>query len=302
MSNAPLPNQPPPDGSSEVSEPTRTRMGGHTSTQLSPLYPESTSTLLAPMEAGELPDVAAVRGPRLERLLFVTTGLLVGVIVALLAGVAWVSTNALFEENSTRFTAQVQKQATELGQTLSHTLSLTAASSLRDNNYAFLGEVARSIIADNPNILRVQIYDADSQLAADSAPDAKLGSSTERKPERRGMSALFQGKPIIEYQEPIDYGSESGKGVVVISYSMDSLQKQLHVLEDAKRVQLRRNATTMAGLGVGFLLVAFVLVAIQSRRITRPLHVLTREVMQLDRKSTRLNSSHSGESRMPSSA
>ncbi|MBM7115669.1 SpoIIE family protein phosphatase [Archangium primigenium] len=248
---------------------------------VSPLYPEATSTVMAPMEAGELPDVAAVRGPRLDQLLFVTTGVLVGVIVALLAGVAWMSTNAQFEEDSGRFTRQVQKQATELGQTLSHTLSLTSATSLRDNNYAFLGEVARSIITDNPNILRVQIYDADSQLAADSAPDAKLGTTTERKPERRGMSAIYQGKPIIEYQEPIDYGSQDGQGVVVISYSMESLQNQLHELEDAKRVQLRRNATTMAGLGLGFLLVSFVLVALLARRITRPLHLLSRQVMQL---------------------
>jgi phosphoserine phosphatase RsbU/P len=281
LSNAPLPLPPPPEGPLEPHEPTRTRVGGHTSTMVSPLYPEATSTVMAPMEAGELPDVAAVRGPRLDQLLFVTTGVLVGVIVALLAGVAWMSTNAQFEEDSGRFTRQVQKQATELGQTLSHTLSLTSATSLRDNNYAFLGEVARSIITDNPNILRVQIYDADSQLAADSAPDAKLGTTTERKPERRGMSAIYQGKPIIEYQEPIDYGSQDGQGVVVISYSMESLQNQLHELEDAKRVQLRRNATTMAGLGVGFLVVSFVLVALLARRITRPLHLLSRQVMQL---------------------
>ena len=210
-----------------------------------------TGTIVAPMEAGELPDVAAIRGLRLDQLLFVTTGLLVGVIVGLLAAVAWVSTKSQFEETSGRFTEQVQAQATEFGQTLSHTLSLTSATSLRDNNYAFLSEVARSIIADNPNILRVQIYDADSQLAADSAPDAKLGTSTERKPERRWNSALYEGKPIIEYQEPIDYGSQSGKGVVVISYSLESLQKQLHALESVQAGVARRNATTMAGLGLG---------------------------------------------------
>lgn len=285
MSNAPLPSQPPPGGSFEHQEPTltgtATRAAGNTSTSISPLYPEMTGTIVAPMEAGELPDVAAIRGLRLDQLLFVTTGLLVGVIVGLLAAVAWVSTKSQFEETSGRFTAQVQAQATELGQTLSHTLSLTSSTSLRDNNYAFLSEVARSIIADNPNILRVQIYDADSQLAADSAPDAKLGTSTERKPERRWTSALYEGKPIIEYQEPIDYGSQSGKGVVVISYSLESLQKQLHALESSKQESLRRNATTMAGLGLGFLLVAGVLVAIQSRRITRPLGVLTGKVMQL---------------------
>ncbi len=285
MSNAPLPSQPPPDGSFEQHEPTltgtATRAVGHTSTRISPFHPEMTGTIVAPLEAGELPDVAAIRGMRLDQLLFVTTGVLVGLVVGLLASVAWVSAKSQFEETSTRFNEHVNSQALELGQTLSHTLSLTSATSLRDNNYAFLGEVARSIISDNPNILRVQIYDADSQLAADSAEDAKLGTTTERKPERRWGPALYQGKPIIEYQEPIDYGSQSGKGVVLISYSLESLQKQLHALELAKREALRRNATTMAGLGLGFLVVAFALVAIQSRRITRPLGVLTGKVMQL---------------------
>lgn len=285
MSNAPLPSQPPPDGPFEHQEPTltgtATRAAGNTSTRLSPFHPEMTGTIVAPLEAGELPDVAAIRGMRLDQLLFVTTGVLLAIVVGLLASVAWVSARAQFEETSTRFNEHVRNQAIELGQTLSHTLSLTSATSLRDNNYAFLSEVARSIISDNPNILRVQIYDADSQLAADSAEDAKLGSTTERKPERRWVTALYQGKPIIEYQEPIDYGSQSGKGVVLISYSLEGLQKQLHELEAAKRESLRRNATTMAGLGLGFLLLAGVLVAIQSRRITRPLGVLTGKVMQL---------------------
>ena len=294
LSNAPQPQTPPPDESYEAPEntatgtrtgpgtATATRVAGNTSTRLSPLHPEQvTSTIVAPLEAGELPDVAAIRGLRLDQLLFVTTGLLVGLIVSLLAAVAWMSTKAQFEETSRRFTDQVQAQATELGQTLSHTLSLTSATSLRDNNYAFLGEVVRSIIADNPNIVRVQIYDADSQLAADSAPEARLGATTERKPVRQFRSALYQGKAIIEYQEPIDYGSQSGQGVVVIGYSLESLQKQLLALEEAKRDSLRRNTTTMAGLGMGFLVLAGILVAIQSRRITRPLGLLTGKVMQL---------------------
>ncbi len=283
MSNAPLPSQPPPEGSFEQHEPTftATRVAGLTSTKLSPLHPEMTGTIVAPLEAGELPDVAAIRGPRLDQLLFITTGILVGVIVGLLASVAWVSTKAQFEESSARFRSQIEQQARELGQTVSHTLSLTSATSLRDNNYAFLSEVARSIITDNPNILRVQIYDADSQLAADSAPDAKLGTPTTRKPKRDWENGLFQGKPIIVYQEPIDYGSQSGQGLVVISYSMEVLQKQLSDLEETKRESLRRNATTMSGLGLGFVLLAGVLVAFQSRRITRPLGVLTGKVMQL---------------------
>jgi phosphoserine phosphatase RsbU/P len=260
---------------------THTKMAGYTATSLSPLHPEATGTIVAPLEAGELPDVAAVRGLRLDQILLFTTGTLLVLVVGLLAFVATVSSKSQFEETSERFKLRIQDQARELGQTLSHTLALTSATSLRDNNYAFLGEVARSIISDNPNILRVQMYDAEGLLVADSKEDAKLGESTERKPERRWVSALYGGKPIIEYQEPIDYGAQIGKGMVVISYSLDALQTMLHELENTRTEALRRNTLTMAGLGVGFVLLAGILVAFQSRRITRPLGVLTGKVMQL---------------------
>jgi sigma-B regulation protein RsbU (phosphoserine phosphatase) len=254
----------------------------YTATSLSPLHPrQMTSTIVAPLEAGELPDVAAIRGWRLDQILLVTTGSLLVLVVGLLAFVATMSSKAQFEDTSERFKARIQDQARELGQTLSHTLALTSATSLRDNNYAFLGEVARSIISDNPNILRVRMYDAEGLLVADSDVEAKLGESTDRKPERHWASALYQGKPIIEYQEPIDYGAQSGKGVVLISYSLDALQKTLNELEGTRAEALRRNTVTMAGLGVGFVLLAGVLVAFQSRRITRPLGALTGKVMQL---------------------
>ncbi len=261
---------------------THTGVASYTSTALSPLHPQQmTGTIVAPLEAGELPDVAAIRGLRLDQILLATTGTLLVLVVGLLAFVASVSTKAQFEDTSERFKARIQDQARELGQTLSHTLALTSATSLRDNNYAFLSEVARSIISDNPNILRVRMFDAEGLLVADSNPEAKLGEATERTPERRWESALYQGKPIIEYQEPIDYGAQSGKGVVLISYSLDALQKTLHELETTRTEALRRNTVTMAGLGVGFVLVAGVLVAFQSRRISRPLGALTGKVMQL---------------------
>ncbi|MBU8896506.1 signal protein [Corallococcus sp. H22C18031201] len=246
------------------------------------LAQEATGTLLAPLEAGELPNVAAIKGLRLDQLLLLTTGALVVLIVGLLAGLSAVSTQAQFEETSSRFTQRLQEQARELGQTVSHTLALTSATSLRDNNYAFLTEVARSIIADNRNILRVQMFDADGLLVADSDADAKLGTaSAGRSTERRWASAFFQGQPVFEFQEPLDYGSQSGKGVVVISYSLEQLQKQLQSLEESKRATVRANTVRMLGLGLGFVLLAGVLVAVQSRRITRPLGVLTRRVMQL---------------------
>lgn len=248
----------------------------------SPVAGEMTGTIVAPLEAGELPDVASIRGMRMDQIMLITTGVLVVIIVGLLVGLTFVSTKGQFEETAASFTERLQNQARELGQTVSHTLALTSATSLRDNNYGFLSEVARSITEDNRNILRVQMFDAEGQLVADSDKDAKLGtSSSGRKAERGWASAFFQGQPVFEFHEPLDYGSKAGKGLIVISYSLEALQKQLQELDESNRETLNSTILRTLTLGGGFALLAAVLVAFQSRRITRPLGVLTRKVMQL---------------------
>ncbi|MCP3137334.1 PP2C family protein-serine/threonine phosphatase [Pyxidicoccus xibeiensis] len=248
-------------------------------------HAEATSTLIAPLEAGELPNVAAIRGLRLDQILLLTTGVLVVLIVGLLASLSVASTQSQFEETARRSTERIQLQARELGQTVGQTLALTSATNLRDNNYAFLEEVAGSIVKTNPNILRVQIFDPEGTKMADSeekgAQEAASGETHERVAERRMVSAFYRGQPVSEIQEPIDYGSSSGKGLVVISYSLGELQRQLEILEKDKRATVRANTLRMLALGLGFVVVAGVLVAYQSRRITRPLGMLTNKVMQL---------------------
>ncbi|AEI68043.1 PP2C family protein-serine/threonine phosphatase [Corallococcus macrosporus] len=242
-----------------------------------------TRTLIAPLEAGELPNVAQIKGLRLDQLLLLTTGLLVVLIVGLLAALSVASTQSQFEETALVSKERIQEQARELGQTVGQTIALTSATNLRDNNYAFLEEVAGSIVKTNPNILRVQIFDPDGVRMADSegASEDKEEAAPARRAERRLVSAFYQGQPISEIQEPIDYGSSSGKGLVVISYSLGGLQKQLESLEQDKRATVRANTLRMLGLGLGFVVLAGVLVAYQSRRITRPLGMLTSKVMQL---------------------
>lgn len=284
--NDDAPDSPPPQaertGTQEFTgsrESTATRLTG----PLGQGQAEATSTLIAPLEAGELPNVAAIRGPRLDQLLLVTTGVLVVLIVGLLAALSVASTQSQFEETALRSKERIQEQARELGQTVGQTIALTSATNLRDNNYAFLEEVAGSIVKTNPNILRVQIFDPEGVRMADSEKGTEKESANgpARVAERRLVSAFYQGQPISEIQEPIDYGSSSGKGLVVISYSLGGLQKQLETLEGDKRATVRANTVRMLGLGLGFVVLACLLVAYQSRRITRPLGMLTGKVMQL---------------------
>ena len=99
-------------------------------------------------------------------------------VVVLLAALSSVSTQSQFEATSEQFNAQLQASARELGQSVSHTLALTSATSLRDNNFSFLGEVAQAIVQQNENILRVQMVDADGLLVADTETGAKLGEAS----------------------------------------------------------------------------------------------------------------------------
>ncbi|WP_164018289.1 PP2C family protein-serine/threonine phosphatase [Pyxidicoccus trucidator] len=290
--NPPPPNDDAPDSAPPPAERTGTQelTGNRESTATRLTGPmglgraEATSTLIAPLEAGELPNVAAIKGLRLDQVLLLTTGVLVVAIVGLLAALSVASTQSQFEETALRSKDRIQDQARELGQTVGQTIALTSATNLRDNNYAFLEEVAGSIVKTNPNILRVQIFDPDGVRMADSEKGTEkeaAGNSPARVAERRLVSAFYQGQPISEIQEPIDYGSSSGKGLVVISYSLGGLQKQLAALEEDKRDTVRANTMRMLGLGLGFVVLAGALVAFQSRRITRPLGMLTGKVMQL---------------------
>lgn len=250
-------------------------------TLAAPVAGEMTGTIVAPLEAGELPDVASIRGMRLDQLLLLTTSILVIIIVGLLAATSYVSTRGQFEETAERFTKQVQEQAKELGETVSKTLALTSATAVRDNDYSFFREQIKSIVAANKNILRVQVFDANGTLMGSSTEDQITNPFDGRQAQERAGTAFFNNQPVFEFQVLLDYGSQVGKGLIVITYSQDALQEQLREIEESKSKTLRKTLGVTAGLGGGFVFLAAFLVALQSRQITRPLGVLTKKVMQL---------------------
>jgi sigma-B regulation protein RsbU (phosphoserine phosphatase) len=238
-----------------------------------------TATIIQPGLASA-PKVEAVQGWPLERLLLLTVTALVVVVVAALAVAYGYSTEREFEDISRTYTSRLQESARALGQTVSHTLSISSASSLRDNALSFIGEMARSIVTDNHNVLRVRVYAADQTPAADSDPKA-TPTPTDRKPVRAWGFAAYQGQPVIEYQEPIDYGSTQGKGLVVLTYSLQPLQEQIAQLAEAKAQTLRQTTVRTAAFGLGFVILAAILVFFLSRRITRPIDSLNQTVLRL---------------------
>lgn len=273
MSTAPAPLPPPSEATQDKTGHTRTDdIRQHTGTF-------TRTTVLPGLARG--PEVQTIRGVPLNYLLLTGTILLVALVVALLAVLYGASTQRQFNNIGGIYTERIQAQARELGSTLSHTLSLTTASSLRDNNYSFLTEVVKSIRENNANVLRVQIIDPEGNTVADSDEEGELGAAAGRRAERSNTVNTYKGKLAYEYQEPIDYGSSAGKGLVVLTYSLEALQAQLKLLETLKRDTLKTTTMQTVLLGGALILFGGVLAALLARQITRPLQTLAGTALQL---------------------
>ncbi len=238
-----------------------------------------TRTVLSPgMAAIKIDDVT---GWRLEHLLLASTVTLVLLLAGLLTAVQAFAIRTQFNEIASGFSDRIQAQARELGMTISHTLSLTTATALRDSNYAFLDEVGAQILENNPNVLRVQVLGPEGAVVADTDKSVERGTIVERAVETRWTVAAYQGQPVYEYQQPIDFGSVSGKGLVVLSYSLLGLQAQLRELEQLRAQALEQTLMRSILFGGGFALVAALVMAMVARRVTRPIGALSRTAMDL---------------------
>lgn len=232
------------------------------------------------------PGMAAIRivepgGLKLKHLFLASTLSLVVVLAVVLTVVQTLSLRNEFNKVATGFSDRIQAQARELGMTLSHTLSLTTASALRDSNYGFLGEVGSEIIDNNPNVLRVQVLGPEGSVVADTDKAVELGTVVDRPRETRWSVGAYQGQPVYEYQQPIDFGSMNGKGLVVLSYSLLALQAQLRELEATRADALRMMLYQSVAFGGGFALLAVVVAAFLGGRITRPISALSASAMSL---------------------
>src|SRR5207248_1513716 len=121
------------------------------------------ATIVAPGMA-DAPKLDHVSGMKLEQVLLITTGTLIVLVVALLAGAFAFTTSQLFAQTGAVYEHRLQDQAKELGQTVSKTLSLTTRNNIRDNDYGTVNDVVHSLVKDNPNVLRVQVFDGEGAI------------------------------------------------------------------------------------------------------------------------------------------
>jgi sigma-B regulation protein RsbU (phosphoserine phosphatase) len=201
--------------------------------------------------------------------------------VATLTGLQAAASMNQFDHTAESYKSKVQAQARELGATVSHTLSLTAASALRDSDYAFLNDLAQKIVAQNPNVLGVQIIEPSGKVVADSDPNAKAASLPPGTGERRWEISVFQGVPVYEYDEPVEFGSSHGKGRVLMRYSLQPVQELLEELEANKRASLSRLLNRTLVLGLVLAVLGAIVGVYFSRRVTRPVVALTAAAREL---------------------
>lgn len=220
-----------------------------------------------------------IRGPRLDQLMLAGVVLLVLLVVA---GSGVIQVQAIskdYKESAERQTARVQNQAKETGRSYSRLISLTAASPLRDNNYGALGELVASTTANDPNVLRAQIVDDDGNVVADTDKE-QAKDAAKRAMEEKVTSGFYKGRPIYEYQLPIDVKGTI-TGLVVLTYSLDALQAELQLLDVARRESIENTARRTVLLALAFVVASAVLAWALSRRVTRPLAELTLQAMAL---------------------
>jgi sigma-B regulation protein RsbU (phosphoserine phosphatase) len=235
------------------------------------------------MSAGDLESASNARAPKgwpLERLLLVITSTLVLLTATLLTGLQAMTSLDQFNRAAETYKSRVQTQVQEMGATVSRTLSLSCANAMRDSDYGFLTDVVTKIVAQNPSVLQVQIADPTGRVVADSnnKTHATALPATEG---RRWQIATYQGRPVYEYVEPIDFGSSRGSGRVLLRYSLEALQGALEDLEADKNAMLRQLLSRTVLLGLALALVGAFIGVYLSRRITRPVVELTRAARAL---------------------
>ena len=279
---SPAPLEPTGTGTGTLSERTgaipRERTGTFTSREHTLSEGLTPMRLSDPRRGGQV-----VRGLRLDQAMLLGTLLLVLGVVGVSGALQALNTNAEFNDLARAQRERMESQAREVGKTLSHLVSLSSATSLRDNNYAGLSELVQPIVLDNPSVLRVQIVDNDSNPVADTdkrpnAPKAKFTSvSTQRL-------ATYDGKAVSEYYEPITMqagAKGNALGTVVLSYSLEQVQADLRRVEEHRVQSVERTTYRTFGLGAVFVVIGAMLAAVQSRRVTRSLGDLTEEAKRL---------------------
>ena len=94
-----------------------------------------------------------------------------------------VATTQEYRDSTREQTMRLQSQARESGGALARLVALTGARSMRDNDFGELVELAKSTVANDPNVLRTQIIDVDGNVVADTEP-----GQARSRPSGRGRS------------------------------------------------------------------------------------------------------------------
>ncbi len=215
---------------------------------------------------------------RLDQLMLAGNVVLVVAVVALSGILQTVSIRRGFDQSEAMQRTMLESQARYVETSTARLLSITSATALRDNDFAFLSDLVGPVVEQDKNILRVRIVDQEGRSLADTAKQAEAAPATAGDAEYKEMA--FQGRPVLEHRHAID---RDGKpvGAVIVDYSLEPLHQEVERLEEAKHVAIRHISIRMVGLGFVLILAGVLFGTWQSRRMSRPLAALTVEALNL---------------------
>jgi sigma-B regulation protein RsbU (phosphoserine phosphatase) len=216
---------------------------------------------------------------RLDQLMLAGNVVLMVSVVALSGVLQTVSVRRGFDQSEAVQKQLLEDEARYIEQSTARLLSITSATALRDNDFAFLSNLVVPVVEHDPNILRVRIVDQEGKSLADTAKGQENAPPVTVH-DQQFVEASFQGTPVLEHHHAID---QEGKpvGAVIVDYSLMPLRNELGRLEEAKTQAVKRITIRMVGLGLVLMLGGVLFGTWQSRRLTQPLAALTIETLHI---------------------
>lgn len=230
------------------------------------------------LESAKQPTPAPARAWRLDQLMLAGTVTLVTLLVALSGALQALASSKEFDDAAAMQRASLQQQARNVAHSVAQLLATTSATALRDNDFAFIATLTDALVASDPNLVHIRVVDAQDHVVADSAGAADAPSDL---PRESGAEVTFAGRRVERYGVAVRDRNQQRLGAVLVDYSLEPLHAALARVERVRAAALRRIELRTLILGIGFSLCGMIVAAFQSRRITKPLAMLTSEVLRL---------------------
>jgi sigma-B regulation protein RsbU (phosphoserine phosphatase) len=230
------------------------------------------------LEGGDQAAPTVGRTWRLDQLMLAGTVSLVTLLVVLSGMLQALASRKEFDDAAATQRASLQQDARNAAHSVALQLATTSAAALRDNDFAFIANLASSLVATDPNIVHTRVLDGQGHIVADSAGARDIIAELRLE---NAAEVSFAGQRVERYATEVKDSKGRHLGAVLVDYSLAPLQAGLARVDRARAAAMQHIELRTLILGIGFTLCGMIVAAFQSRRVTKPLAALTSGALRL---------------------